>query len=935
MARLPLLAALGLVVAGLTAAEDAPVLAAEATAHPRTALFAPDEEVRIAWSARGPLAADEVLEWSVRDHLGAVLASGESAVGGAGGQAAGTIAPGDLGPGAFALRLALRRAGRELPAAGTRPAGSFAYGVLPVLAPLAPATPDAARFGIQGTAFTTSGVHLQGDPFALYPQVGNRWVYLSRRLGDLAPKALDDFKPVLDPEQHRRNGSHLAAHDLLPLIDLCGVPPWLRSTGAPAGGRNETGQYPPGDWTAFATLVGRIAAEQAARRRGLFPAMRRNWYQLHWEPDWHWKGSDEEFIRMYEVARAAIRANDPDGLLLGPNYGVLATGNDHLDRLLPKGLARHLDGLLTHTYHVPMNVSPEQGGLVGQVQRLVALGRTHLGAQAPIHNTEWGTNWFGRRPAQDPAVLRQELAWFLRGHLITLGEGVDATWLFYLGDHDTNGWGLFYNLDYPTPAFGPVRVAPKPIFAGTAFMTRLLEGTRSLGRLDHLGEGALGYAFQRGDRLLWALWSRDGARHAVRLPGDAATVRYDAVGRPQPLPRREGVLALELDDLPTYLLGVAPAAQPGWGGGPATLAATIAGEVLPGEGTLLLRRGAEERRLGPDRRLPADLAAGTWLAERHQDGRIVATRTLPVLAAVAAEALAPAPVQLARLRLANRTTGVQPVTLELLADGRPIQRQALTLAASAGTEAVFLRDTGPAPAGAALGARLTTAGGAVALLPLPSALATLHARRAQPAPAIDGAAGEWPLELFTVSDRAERIEIAPGRWRGPADLSLRAAVQLDDRHLYLAVVARDQDHHQSKPAADAWREDALQIGLAVESADGRRTAQKLLLALSGIGGEVLAWRHEAPTGLAGGDVRKRLVAAVRRSGDETTYELAIPWAEVAPGLDGAPEPGRLRLGLYLDDVDRQPDGGAGERIALDPFGGMGWFRAQDFAVVVW
>ena len=85
-------------------------------------------------------------------------------------------------------------------------------------------------------------------------------------------------------------------------------------------------------------MLAQLVREQVVRRKTLFPNMSQNYYQISWEADWHWKGSDEDFIKMYQVAYEAVHENDPDGLLLGPNYGVLKTGNRLLRRLFPKGL---------------------------------------------------------------------------------------------------------------------------------------------------------------------------------------------------------------------------------------------------------------------------------------------------------------------------------------------------------------------------------------------------------------------------------------------------------------------------------------------------------------------------------------------------------------------------------------------------------------------
>ena len=47
--------------------------------------------------------------------------------------------------------------------------------------------------------------------------------------------------------------------------------------------------------------------------------MRKNYHQIHWEPDWHRRGSPDDFVKMYKTAHDAIHADDPDAVLTGGN----------------------------------------------------------------------------------------------------------------------------------------------------------------------------------------------------------------------------------------------------------------------------------------------------------------------------------------------------------------------------------------------------------------------------------------------------------------------------------------------------------------------------------------------------------------------------------------------------------------------------------------
>ena len=79
-------------------------------------------------------------------------------------------------------------------------------------------------------------------------------------------------------------------------------------------------------------------------------------------------------------------------------------------------------------------------------------------------------------------MLYAQGALVARTHLILLGEGADATWLFYATDFPGQiGYGLFFDLVDPQGGFGPSSISPKPAAMATAAMTRIVDGTNTLG----------------------------------------------------------------------------------------------------------------------------------------------------------------------------------------------------------------------------------------------------------------------------------------------------------------------------------------------------------------------------------------------------------------------------------------------------------------------
>ncbi len=115
--------------------------------------------------------------------------------------------------------------------------------------------------------------------------------------------------------------------------------------------------------------------------------------------------------------------------------------------------------------------------------------RQYLKPGAPLFVTETGISYdigqaYGKNyPGAN--VLYAQAAVVARTHLILLGEGADMTYVFYLADmpETAPGYGIFFELDHPDGAYGPTRISPKPAALAVAAMTRIIDGTDTLGPL--------------------------------------------------------------------------------------------------------------------------------------------------------------------------------------------------------------------------------------------------------------------------------------------------------------------------------------------------------------------------------------------------------------------------------------------------------------------
>jgi hypothetical protein len=539
--------------------------------HDGCAVFRSEEKIAIAVRFHGRQVEHGRLSWLLSDWNGTIIAQGEIAPARTRSGRNGIIHPGDHGPGWFQMQFHLEQTLTCPVRTSTTPAGTIAYAVLPAIEPLPLTHTDDSRFGAQGAECRD---HLAPED-RIWPLVGMRWAYRARRPFEIANAGPETFKPVLDPEKVTELAPTEAEHGLCLFVDAHSLPPWLTALPSGHGGGVWTPpethywqSYGAANASAYTRLMGQVAAEQAALRQAAFAKQKHNYYEIHWEPNWHWKGSDDEFIQMYKAAREGIHGHDPHGLLLGANYGAIDSGYQHLARLLAKGLGEHLDGIVTHTYYLPMLYrSPEAAGIIEGMRGLANLVRRHLPAGAPILNSEWGVNCnesFARRKIDDGSRLRQEAAWFLRTHLIALGEGARTTFFYETVDPDERGgWGLFYRNPHPQPASGACHIAPKPVFAPVAAATRLLEGTTTLGPVDYLGEPTWGYAFDRAGQRILALWSRDDRPRTIMLPcGNGPIILHDPLGNTRKLRVQKGTCQIPLDAQPVFVSGLSPSALP-------------------------------------------------------------------------------------------------------------------------------------------------------------------------------------------------------------------------------------------------------------------------------------------------------------------------------------------------------------------------------------
>lgn len=532
----------------------------------------------------------DTLVWQMRDSWNAVRASGRFAV--PAGATLSTLSCASTVAGYFAVSASLERAHGQLESRGTRPAGIATFGVLPDTASALPAVrfpfEDLHRFGGQGTAYLAPGQHCcDGDGYRpVYTALGLSWVNDNRNWYVEEPKQSGTFNAAT-----KQLTPFFQRGDIMRLIQLDGIPAWASPTG------KETHSYAPTSLAQMKEYMTRVGAESNRVRTTYFPQQRDNYYQVTWEPDADgglpWRDSDSNFIAMYKAVWEGIHQTDPHAVVMGLTYSSVQGNVKWMRRLGPQGIGRYMDGMSIHGYydigtspsHPPERVADTgnngtvSGALPASMRALRHEMRLYLKPGAPLFVTETGISYdigesYGKNyPGAN--VLYAQAAVVARTHLILLGEGADMTYIFYLADMPdaAPGYGIFFELDHPTGAYGPARISPKPAALAVAAMTRIIDGTSTLGPLKALPQGVYAYAFQRlgGGKIVTALWTHDNdawnARSGfdatrsvdyklrVDAPGTTGNVSaFDMMGNATSVPYRDGVVSLKLSPAPLYVV---------------------------------------------------------------------------------------------------------------------------------------------------------------------------------------------------------------------------------------------------------------------------------------------------------------------------------------------------------------------------------------------
>lgn len=433
--------------------------------------------------------------------------------------------------------------GVVLQSLGTRASGFLTYAVVPDPAQRKDYGEKDSRFGMQGGFGPWAD-----DVLAL---LGARWVLdggleWAKQEPDRAGQfGADQVKRYVGSVSSETRGWHKYT-----LPTLMRAPQWAV---VPATAAYMTGTLTPDGEKAWAAYCHAAARAYSAGN----PDRKEHIYQVTWEPiqPWGFKGTNQDLVRIYEIAYKALHEADPLAVVAGPTRGLTNNGDPRdTSRLFDLGLGKYLDGYAAHPY---FSITPEQDDMVPAIRTIKEIVHGSTKKNLPFMGTEqgWSTDEdVSKELAQAHGLIRQ--------NLMILGEGFRFNFAFYIADYRLSGqkgYGYYYNLDKEVP-FGPRKVSPRPIVPAYAAQSLLLDGCKSAGAIDWLGDKIRGYVFERADRRILAVWNYGKESRTVSIPTGVKQVQvYDWMGNRRLENTKRGALALALGPEPVYIVGVSPA----------------------------------------------------------------------------------------------------------------------------------------------------------------------------------------------------------------------------------------------------------------------------------------------------------------------------------------------------------------------------------------
>jgi Domain of unknown function (DUF1083). len=668
------------------------------------------------------------------------------------------------------------------------------------------------------------------------------------------------------------------------IFTIGGLPGWVMPDGA-----SKDSLMAPKDWGLFERLI-----ETFAQANPDLP-----WFCSYNEPDAHWRGSAEDFVKFHKAIAAGVKKGNPKMKFYGPcMYSIRM---DDFRKYASMGLLDCLDGLVMHAY---VDGTEPEGEFISRVTELLQFLKDSGHGDMPVFITEFG--WCAEIGDWQKTVTERERSQYApRSIALLAAQPIDAIEYFvfkHTSEPGKPGYSMIYSDNTPTPTY-------------VAFVNTLkwLSWTRREdGRWFAFSPKLHLTLFQGNDRCTGAAWNTEGK---ARLTLPAAPLRMgDTMGRTLPVdgPVVEVGPAPVFFDLPECRALFAAATLP-----PVT--------VAPGESFSLPWDGFFA---APEIRLEGDKA--TVAPDARPGNYLVLGRTGDAFQSLPVRVLDP--------------LSVESVDFKLSPDGRELLAEVWVSSPIRTGAEVICRLNTDAKGKAEIRKRLEPDVPAVIELSVPG---FRLGQRVQGT--LDfSLEGAIPVRIEKAFDQTyilcpsmEKVEwktipsVDISRWNPypgelkAEDLSGSFQTAVTPEGFRLRVDVQDNAHHQNQLPSYMWNGDSIQFAFDVDAdkewqpnnvGNGHKGHRifEYGVGLPNKGGKPMVWRWRADApGFTASSEESRIVAEVNRDGNRTVYDVLIPWETL--GLSAPPEPGSsIGFALVVNDLDN----GADQRKALRIFSGV-------------
>lgn len=656
-------------------------------------------------------------------------------------------------------------------------------------------------------------------------------------------------------------------------------------------------------------------------------------------------GSAAEYFKFLKLAYAAVKSVDPAmKVVAGVAFQYDA---NWLKQLVDLGACDYADAI---SFHVYSNNNPENEGLVNDFQDL----RSYIagkGITKPMDllltETGYATQetGYGGLPESTSAAYAAQL------YVTTLANR-DLIKRIYWYDFMNDGTDPTF---YETNG-GVVRsdLSAKPSFVAFNAASNLLAGAAFVQSYNTLDSNIRIYKFHRAvdGKDVLVLWANKNSESInLNLGGSQLSVA-DFFGNRQQYDTINGEVTLTASEQPVYIEGNF-AAAPTLGATPAFAADSATVSAAPGDAATIhiARAGGAENLSGTYAvELPAgwQLTAGGTFEAGHTTDTL--TFTAPETADKTAGEIRIYPTSesghlYAKLKVATQM--LEPSVIEVSPKVNEagtgydlsvqITNRSNKFSLSGGTVTILQP---AAMAGSATFGTIAPDSIAEARFAAPSLdvynptsvklridrndgssqivernMTSLTAVKADQAIHIDGVIdpAEWShAGTFALND-ASQVKLMTD-WGGTDDLSAVAYAKWDANYLYLAVnVTDDTDYNPYAPSL-SWQGDGIQFTIDPGRSQGAGTLKSSEngFALNTDTGAIMK-----SGGYGAGNLENSL-AAIKRDGNRTNYEMAIKWSDILPGGMTAGSGSDLGFSFLVNDND-----GGGRRGWMEYMSGIG------------